>query len=86
MKECWQLINLEKPTPCFKKAGNTPCNAPGCPVIDKLKELKELGLPVDEWWLKMLPHSVCRISSLSPDNQEYLQRVNQIVTPSRNLV
>lgn len=38
IKECWQINNLKEYTPCFKKAGNTPCEAPGCPVLDRVRD------------------------------------------------
>ncbi len=76
-KECWQLENLLEPTPCFKQAGNTPCDTPGCSVIDRIKELREKGVKIDAWWLNILPHSACRLSSVCPNNQEFLQRTSQ---------
>ncbi len=76
-KECWQLKNLSEPTPCFRLAGNTPCYTPGCSVIDRIDELKRNGIEIDSWWLNILPHSACRLSSVFPNNQEFLQRINQ---------
>lgn len=74
-KECFQLTSLPKPTPCFQKAGGIPCEGEGCPVTDRINELKGKGIEISEWWKKMLPHSVCRISSLSRDNAEFNQRL-----------
>lgn len=78
LKECFQLTSLPEPTPCFKKAGGTPCKAKGCPVVDKISELKGKGIEINEWWRNMLPHSVCRISSLSKDNGEFNQRLSKL--------
>ncbi len=74
-KECFQLISLPEPTPCFKKAGATPCETEGCPVIDRINELRKRDIKIDDWWKNMLSHSVCRISSLSRDNSEFKQRL-----------
>ncbi len=74
-KECFQLTNLPEPTPCFKKAGGTPCKGAGCLVIDHIKKLQDKGIEKSSYWQRILPHSVCRINSLSPNNGEFKQRL-----------
>jgi hypothetical protein len=74
-KECWQLRNLKEPTPCFQKAGGFPCSATSCLVEQRIQGLELKGIEIDGWWKQILPHSVCRMSSLSTDNQEYLERI-----------
>ena len=74
-KECFQLTKLPEVTPCFKKAGGTPCKGKGCLVIDRLNELQGRGIEEGDYWKRILPHSVCRISSLSPNNEEFKQRL-----------
>lgn len=76
-KECWQLKVVD-PTPCFKKAGRAVCANHGCPLSDRLEQLKERGVEVDSAHLRLLLHSTCRISSLSADNFEFLKRIKQI--------
>jgi hypothetical protein len=43
-------------------------------VETRVEELEGRGIKIDEWWKNMLPHSTCRISSVSLDNEEYLER------------
>lgn len=74
-KECYQITNPQMQTPCFKYAGGQPCAADGCPVKDRIKYFKQLGTDIN---LAILLHSACRISSLSPDNHEYLLRMGFI--------
>lgn len=69
-KECYQETNPQ--TFCYKSAGGIPCVADGCPVKDKIEYFRELGIVIN---LAMLLDSTCRISSLSPDNNEYLLRM-----------
>lgn len=75
-KECYQL-KIEQPTPCFVKAGSKPCSGDDCPVADRIQELNTNGSAVSDSLLKLILHSICRISSLSMDNAEYIQRINQ---------
>lgn len=72
-KECWQLAQGTF-TPCFLRKGSLPCSAPDCLVETRVEELEGRGIKIDEWWKNMLPHSTCRISSVSLDNEEYLER------------
>lgn len=74
-KECWQL-KAQRPTPCFELAGNKPCEAEGCPVTLRIKEIEQHGVEVSLGHMNLLLHSVCRISSLSLDNIEFRQRVS----------
>lgn len=71
-KFCWQTDYLAEPTPCFKKAGGTACETPGCTVSDRLTEI---GGASDPQLIILMCHSRCRISSLSQDNGEYFERV-----------
>lgn len=77
-KECYQEMNPELKTPCYKKAGGIPCVAEGCLVKDRIQELKLKKIEVDVSFLVLLLHSTCRISSLSADNMEYLQRTGRV--------
>lgn len=72
-KECWQQ-KVENPTPCFIAAGSQPCINEDCTVTDRIDELKKQGTEISANFLELLLHSVCRISSLSPDNEEFRQR------------
>ena len=74
-KHCWQTDDLPTPTPCFKRAGGIPCTASGCPVDDAVDALKTKKIAVTPYWINLLCHSICRISSLSNDNVEYLERM-----------
>lgn len=76
-KECLQIISTAGPTPCFMKAGSIPCETPGCPVQDRIEELRQDKVRIDGWWSEMLLHSRCRISSLSKDNQEFKERIRE---------
>lgn len=71
-KECWQ--QKMPSTPCFREAGSYPCESSGCTVEDRIKDLQADGSIVTEGMVKLLLHSVCRISSLSPDNDEFRVR------------
>lgn len=77
-KECYQEMNPELKTPCYKTAGGTPCVADGCPVKDRIMELNLKKIKVDTSFLALLLHSTCRISSLSADNIEFLQRTGRV--------
>jgi len=74
-KHCWQTAYLPTPTPCFKRAGGIPCTAPGCSVDDVVGALKTKEIAITLYWINLLCHSTCRISSLSADNDEYLARM-----------
>ena len=75
-KHCWQLDFLPKPTPCCIHAGGTPCEAKGCLVDDALNGRQvEISSLDDVLFVADLCHSVCRISSMSEDNAEFLQRM-----------
>ncbi len=76
-KPCWQIAFLPKPTPCFTRAGGVPCEAPGCPVDDAVAQLQAKGKQVTLDQITQLCHSVCRISSLSEDNGEYIDRMSE---------
>lgn len=72
-KECWQK-KVESPTPCFIAAGSEPCSKEGCSVTVRIDELKKQGIEVSGSFREFLLHSVCDISSLSPNNKEFRQR------------
>ena len=75
-KNCWQLNFLPEPTPCFSYTGGKPCGGQGCLVDNSLNgRHMEVSNPVDMELIKDLSHTVCRISSESPDNAEYVQRM-----------
>lgn len=76
-KYCWQIHYLETPTPCFIRAGTKPCESMGCTITNRLEELAERGIEQTLGWISLLSHSACRISSLSPDNSEYLTRTQR---------
>lgn len=75
-KECYQETYSHLKTPCYKKAGGTPCITNGCPVGDEIDKLKKKKILVDTSFLVLLLHSTCRISSLSSDNNEYINRTS----------
>lgn len=77
-KECYQEMNPQLKTPYYKKAGGIPCVADGCPVKDRIMELNLKKINVDVSFLVLLLHSTCRISSLSADNSEFLQRTGRV--------
>jgi hypothetical protein len=76
-KPCFQQNFLILPTPCFIRAGSTPCESSGCLVSDALNGKKVEQTNFDDMVLiEGLCHSACRISSLSEDNDEYLERMS----------
>jgi hypothetical protein len=76
-KECWQLKNPQMQTTCFKEAFSASCSVPDCAVEQNVQGLKLKGEEVDCWSERLLSHTVCRISSESVDNREYLERTGQ---------
>jgi len=70
-------MNPQLKTPCYKKAGGIPCLTESCPVKDRITELKLKRIELDVSFLVLLLHSTCRISSLSADNNEFLQRTGR---------
>lgn len=80
LKECYQEKYPELTTNCYKLVGSIPCESNGCPVKDRIEELNAKGIKVDTSFLVLLLHSTCRISSLSPNNYEFLQREAQLKT------
>ena len=68
-KECRQL-KVDMPTPCFRRKGRRSCSGDDCLVESRVEELgyDSPGM------VELLLHSRCRISSLSQDNAEYLER------------
>lgn len=72
-KVCYQLVYLPEPTPCFNLGGGRPCAEKGCLVEKALDE----QLFVYESLIEQLCHDVCRNSLQSPNNQNYLIRVNK---------
>ena len=73
-KVCYQNIRNIGPTSCYIKAGNSPCETEGCPVEEAIVRILEQGLTPSDDLIWLLLHSRCRLSSLSPDNQEFLKR------------
>ena len=78
-KFCWQKDYLRVPTPCFKLAGNRPCETAGCSVDEKVQELQARGIAISLDWIEKLAHSRCRLSSLSKDNHEFQKRLANII-------
>lgn len=74
-KECWQLKACE-PTPCFIASGSMPCLGNECPVSVRIGEIEGHGVRVDSGHLNLLLHAVCRISSLSVNNIEFRERID----------
>ncbi|MBU1117344.1 hypothetical protein KKD37_00010 [Patescibacteria group bacterium] len=72
-KICWQLAYLPEKTPCFKMAGNSPCDADDCLVE---KAIEEIPCIYQDLILRLC-HSKCRISCVSEDNQEFLIRMSE---------
>jgi hypothetical protein len=50
-----------------------------------LDELSKESIEIDQDWIELLCHSRCQISSLSENNQEYLQRVDALASLSMYL-
>ena len=71
-KTCWQTY-LTEPTPCFKMAGNSPCDVDDC-LVEKAAE--EIPCIYQDLILRLC-HSTCRISSVSENNQEFLIRMSE---------
>jgi hypothetical protein len=71
LKICYQQTYLPEPTFCFKEAGYHPCDASNCLVESAIEKIPF----VYQSLIEQLCHSVCRISSVSQDNQEFLQRM-----------
>jgi len=74
-KICYQNIVGIGPTPCYIRAGNHPCETPGCPVGDRVLKIYESGRKPSDYLILLLLHSICRLSSLSGDNQEFFKRI-----------
>lgn len=74
-KECWQLEHPDEQTTCFRSAGRSPCSKLDCAVGQKIEEIRQEWEKVPIWIEKLLSHDVCRISSTSFDNKEYLERL-----------
>ena len=72
-KTCWQLAYLPEKTPCFKMAGNSPCDADDCLVEKSAEKIPFIYQDL----ILSLCHSVCRISCVSEENQEFLIRMSK---------
>lgn len=77
MKECLQL-EVDKPTPCFVKAGNMPCVTEGCTVKDRINELSSWDIDPPNDFAELLLHSQCRMSALSEENDEFIERISSL--------
>ncbi len=74
-KFCWQRDYLLNPTPCFKQAGNRPCEATDCLISERMQELQAGGILVDHSFIQLLAHSRCRLSSLPNNKHEFQKRL-----------
>ena len=74
-KFCWQRDYLRNPTPCFKQAGNRPCEAVDCLIDERVQELQVKGVFVNHDLIQLFAHSCCRLSSLSRDKHEFRERL-----------
>jgi len=74
-KFCWQRDYLRNPTPCFKQAGNRPCEAVDCLIDKRVQELQVKGALVNHDLIQIFAHSRCRLSSLSRDKHEFRKRL-----------
>jgi len=70
-KTCWQVEYLPEQTPCFKMAGNYPCSPNEC-LVEKAAE--KIPFMYQDLILRLC-HSVCRISAVSENNQEFIERM-----------
>lgn len=74
-KTCWQE-KVETATPCFYRGGGVPCSEDDCLVDKRIKNIGGVD-KVSTAFLNLLLHSCCRMSSLSKDNSEFLERVGR---------
>lgn len=70
-KTCWQTAYLTEPTSCFKMAGSQPCSPDNCLVEKAAEEIPFIYQDL----IVRLCHAVCRISAVSENNQEFLERM-----------
>jgi hypothetical protein len=70
VKVCWQTY-LQEPTPCFKMAGNRSCSPKDCLVEQAADKIPFMYQDL----ILRLCHSICRISAVSENNQEFLERM-----------
>ncbi len=82
MKECVQFLHPNWQTDCFQRAGSTPYSSETCAVLEAMKTdcVFKMAITLEEQESVIrcrLLHQVCRMSSGSPDNKEFLERIQK---------
>jgi hypothetical protein len=77
-KECYQKKYPDFQTPCFQQiAEGKPCSGNGCLVKVAMGNYREKDDLRRIEYLRECLHTVCRMSSDSGDNAEFLKRMAQ---------
>jgi hypothetical protein len=81
-KECYQLSHPKRQTYCFQIAGRKPCSNSDCAVIKSISTdvvVRMASTPEEKIAVikSRLLHQVCRMSSSSRDNSEFLKRTKK---------